>query len=143
MSGYRAYKFRIYPDAKQEIVLRKIIGCSRKIYNLMLADRQELYSLFKTGSIDKDTFKLMSKDILPSKYKKMEEYDYLKEADASAFSCEWTNLNSSYTNFFKDRAAFPKFKSKNKDKWSYKTLATNNNIRFVENDKCLKLPKVY
>lgn len=142
MSGYRAYKFRIYPDAKQEIVLRKIIGCSRKIYNLMLADRQELYSLFKTGSIDKDTFKLMSKDILPSKYKKMEEYDYLKEADASAFSCEWTNLNSSYTNFFKDRAAFPKFKSKNKDKWSYRTLATNNNIRFVENDKCLKLPKV-
>lgn len=106
MSGYRAYQFRIYPDAKQEIVLRKIIGCSRKIYNLMLADRQELYSLFKTGSIDKDTFKLMSKDILPSKYKKMEEYDYLKEADASAFSCEWTNLNSSYTNFLKTEQHF-------------------------------------
>ncbi|MBO6267244.1 MAG: helix-turn-helix domain-containing protein, partial [Synergistaceae bacterium] len=32
----RAYQFRLYPTEKQEVLLSKTFGCSRKIYNLML-----------------------------------------------------------------------------------------------------------
>ncbi|EJS46580.1 hypothetical protein ICG_05655 [Bacillus cereus BAG1X1-3] len=37
MSVNKAYKFRIYPNKKQEIVIAKTIGCSRFIFNHFLA----------------------------------------------------------------------------------------------------------
>ena len=36
----KAYKFRLYPTAKQEELIRKTIGCSRFVYNQTLAARK-------------------------------------------------------------------------------------------------------
>lgn len=36
----RAYKFRIYPTRKQEILIHKTFGCCRFVYNHMLADKK-------------------------------------------------------------------------------------------------------
>jgi putative transposase len=33
----KAYRFRIYPDAEQEVLFRRTIGCCRLVYNLCLA----------------------------------------------------------------------------------------------------------
>ena len=33
---YKAYKFRLYPDAEQEVLLAKTFGCARFIYNHFL-----------------------------------------------------------------------------------------------------------
>lgn len=38
-----AYKYRIYPNNEQKLYLAKTFGCSRLIYNLMLADRIKSY----------------------------------------------------------------------------------------------------
>jgi len=35
----KAFKFRLYPNAGQRILLAKTFGCARFIYNRMLADR--------------------------------------------------------------------------------------------------------
>ena len=35
----RAIKIRIYPDKEQSVQIEKTIGCSRFIYNQMLADK--------------------------------------------------------------------------------------------------------
>ena len=35
----RAVKIRIYPNAEQRVQIEKTIGCSRFIYNCMLADK--------------------------------------------------------------------------------------------------------
>ena len=44
MSNYlKAYKYRIYPNLEQREYLVKTFGCTRFIYNQMLADRIKSY----------------------------------------------------------------------------------------------------
>ena len=35
---YKCYKFRLYPDNEQEILLNKSFGCSRFVYNYYLSN---------------------------------------------------------------------------------------------------------
>ncbi|MES5930156.1 helix-turn-helix domain-containing protein [Bacillus cereus group sp. MG9] len=37
----KAYKFRIYPNKRQEILIAKTIGCSRFVFNHFLALRND------------------------------------------------------------------------------------------------------
>ena len=39
----KAYKFRIYPSEEQKIFFAKTFGCTRFIYNQMLADKISYY----------------------------------------------------------------------------------------------------
>ena len=39
----RAYRYRIYPEREQRILLAKTFGCCRFIYNRMLSDKIEWY----------------------------------------------------------------------------------------------------
>ena len=45
----KAYKYRLYPNKEQEIYLQKTFGCTRFIYNQMLADR--IRNLCKTDEL--------------------------------------------------------------------------------------------
>lgn len=137
-----SYKYRIYPNKQQEEQLKKTIGCSRLVYNLMLEDRQKLYEKFKNDNISKDEFDELNRKITPASYKK--EYEFLKEVDSLSLAWSWTNLNSAFSNFFKGlktskNIGYPKFKSKKKSKHSFTTSNVNNNI-VVENSY-IKLPK--
>jgi len=42
-----AYKFRLYPNDEQKIILAKTFGCVRFIYNKMLEDKIEHYKSTK------------------------------------------------------------------------------------------------
>ncbi|WP_353048622.1 helix-turn-helix domain-containing protein [Exiguobacterium sp. s145] len=46
---HKAYKFRIYPNKEQEILIAKTIGCSRFIFNHFLAKREESYKATRKG----------------------------------------------------------------------------------------------
>ena len=48
----KSYKFRIYPNKKQEELIQKTFGCCRFVYNYMLSYKEEIY---------KNTNKHMSK----------------------------------------------------------------------------------
>lgn len=39
----RAYQFRLYPTAEQEILIHKTFGCTRFLYNQMLDEKKEKY----------------------------------------------------------------------------------------------------
>ncbi|MBQ9375130.1 MAG: helix-turn-helix domain-containing protein, partial [Ruminococcus sp.] len=39
----KAYKFRIYPNEEQRILITKTFGCVRFIYNKMLGDKIKYY----------------------------------------------------------------------------------------------------
>lgn len=39
----KAYKFRIYPNKEQEILIAKTIGCSRFVFNHFLANWDNTY----------------------------------------------------------------------------------------------------
>lgn len=49
----KAYKYRLYPNLEQREYLVKTFGCTRFIYNKMLADKIEYYK--ETGEMLKNT----------------------------------------------------------------------------------------
>lgn len=126
MKQQKSYKFRLYPDLSQRILFEKTFGCSRFIWNQMLADRISHYE--QTGKSLKNT---------PAQYKK--EFPWLKEVDSLALCNVQLNLNKAYKSFFQSDFSFPKFKSK-KSAQSYKTNFQKGSI--VLSDGKVKLPKI-
>ena len=122
----KAYKFRLYPNEKQKQFFAKTFGCSRAVWNMMLADKIKHYE--KTGETLHNT---------PAQYKK--EFPWLKEVDSLALSNVQLNLQKAYKSFFQSGFGFPKFKKKNHNQ-SYKTNNQKGSIA-LENSY-VKLPKV-
>ena len=124
----KAYKYRLYPNKEQEIYLQKTFGCTRFIYNKMLADKIEYYK--ETGEMLKNT---------PAQYKK--EFEWLKEVDSLALANAQQNLEKAYKNFFRDKSiGFPKFKTK---KTNYHSYTTNNQKGTIYIDNgYVKIPKL-
>lgn len=135
----RAFKVRIYPNISQKIQINKTLGSCRKIYNLMLDERINVYEKLKD-----DKEKLHSYKYLTEKQYK-EEFDFLKEADSKALQQANKDLMKAYQNFYsslngkrKGKSGFPKFK-KRKLGSSYRTLGA---IDVDFNNKKVKLPKL-
>ena len=126
MIKQKSYKFRLYPNLEQRIFFEKTFGCSRFIWNQMLADRIAHYE--ETGESLKNT---------PAQYKK--EFPWLKEVDSLALANVQLNLNKAYKSFFQSRFGFPNFKSK-KTAQSYQTNNQKGTIALL--DGKVKLPKV-
>ena len=124
----RAYKYRVYPSGEQTEYFAKTFGCTRFVYNLMLADKIEYYKA--TEEMLKNT---------PAQYKK--EFPWLKEVDSLALANAQLNLDKAYKNFFRDKSVgFPKFKSKKTNNFSYTTNNQNGTI-YIDNGY-IKLPKL-
>lgn len=124
----KAYKFRLCPDSKEQVLFAKTFGCVRFIYNKMLGDKIKYYEETKQ--------KLNN---TPAQYKK--EFEWLKEVDSLALANAQMNLQAAYNNFFRNKSVgFPKFKSKHRCQDSYTTNNQGGNIRIE--GKHIKLPKI-
>ena len=124
----KAYKYRLYPNKEQEILLAKTFGCVRFIYNKMLSDKIEHY---------KETKEKLNNT--PAQYKK--EFEWLKEVDSLALANEQMNLQTAYNNFFRSpKVGFPKFKSRKRNRFSYTTNNQNGTVSIK--DGKLRLPKI-
>ena len=131
----KAYKFRLQPNKEQGVLLNKTFGCTRFVYNKMLAERKEIYETHKDN---KEELK-KHKNPTPAKYKT--EFEWLKEVDSLALANAQMNLQTAYKNFFRDKKiGFPKFKSKHRNRDSYTTNNQGGNIRIEEGK--IKLPKL-
>ena len=122
----KAYKFRLYPNQEQRQLFAKTFGCSRAIWNMMLADKIKHYEETKETLYN-----------TPAQYKK--EFPWLKEVDSLALANVQLNLQIAYKNFFRSGFGFPKFKKKNHYQ-SYKTNNIKGTIAIL-NGK-VKLPKI-
>jgi putative transposase len=133
----KAYKYRLYPNKEQQVYLQKTFGCTRFIYNQMLADRIKSYE--ENKDLDIKAIKYPT----PAQYKK--EYEWLKEVDSLALANAQINLDKAYRNFFRDKTVgFPKFKSKKNNHKSYTTnnqKTTKGDTIYIENNR-IKLPKL-
>ena len=129
----KAYKYRIYPTSEQKLYLAKTFGCTRFIYNQMLADRIKSYE--ENKDLDIKAIKYPT----PAQYKK--KYEWLKEVDSLALANAQMNLDKAYKNFFRDKSVgFPKFKSKKTNRFSYTTNNQNGTI-YIDNGY-IKIPKL-
>lgn len=133
----KAYKYRIYPNREQEILIHKTFGCVRFVYNHFLEERIRAYK--ENG--ESRTFFQQNKTLTDLK----KEFDWLQEPDKNALQNALRNLNTAYQNFFRNvkkggAPGFPKFKSKKNGHNSYQTAANGNCIRIER--KRVRLPKL-
>ena len=133
----KCYKYRIYPNAEQEIVIQKTFGCCRFAFNRYLGKRIEMYKE------DKSTFNYSDCSADMTTLKK--ELAWLKEIDSTALQSSLKDLDFAYQNFFRrvkngEKPGFPRFKSKRDSRKSYKSKTVGKNIELFE--KSIKLPKL-
>ena len=102
----KVYKFRIYPNKEQEILLSKHFGCSRFIYNYFLNQRKEQYQKDNKS----DNYYKQAKSL--TELKKQDEYNWLKEVNSQTIQFALRNLDTAYDRFFRKLAQFPNFKSR-------------------------------
>ena len=133
---YKAFKFRLYPNTSQEILINKTFGCVRLVYNYFLDE------CINKGYIR--AFDMCSE--IKELYNK---YPFLKEIDSCSLRCAVFNLENSFKNYFSKRTNYPKFKSRF-NKQSFKRTCTKrtykgkeySNIILDLNNKKIKLPKL-
>ena len=135
----KSYKYRLYPNKKQEELIQKTFGCKRFVYNKCLAYRQEKYIKEKVflSRIDCNNWKnqVLKKD-----------FPWLCEIDKCALDNAVVDMDNAYQRFFKNKTGYPKFKSKKKNCNSYKTnfmnSSTNGSIEVSFENNKIKLPKL-
>lgn len=131
----KAYKFRIMPNSKQQIMFAKTFGCVRLVYNRYLDKKIKLYKNEKVSL----SYTKCAADMAEMKH--TDEYRFLKEVDSIALQQSLRHLDTAFQNFFKNpKIGFPRFKSKKSNRRSYTTNCVNGNIKLA--DGYLTLPKV-
>lgn len=132
---FKSYKFRIYPNKEQEILIQKTFGCVRFVYNQCLS--------YKIDKYKNENISLSGFDVNNYKNRVLKnQYEWLREVDKWALDNAIMNLDSAYQKFFKEHGGFPKFKSKKTSRKSYKTNYTNKNIEIDFYNRKAKLPKL-
>lgn len=128
----QSYKFRIYPNAKQQELIQKTFGCARFVYNYYLNKKIKIYKDSKQSYGYYDC----CADLTLLK----KETEWLNEVDKWALQNSLKNLDNAYRKFFKEHSGYPKLKSKHDNRKSYRTTFTNNNIELKNG--FIKLPKL-
>ena len=137
----KAYKFRLYPNCEQKILINKTFGCTRFIYNYYLNKKQELYK--------SEHKNLNAYDCIKDIKNLYDERPYLKEVDSCSLRCALFDLDNAYQKFFKEKIGFPNYKIKH-EKNSYRTNYIKNtyknkiyeNIKLDLIKKEITLPKL-
>lgn len=133
MKLLRGYKFRVYPNKKQEVALAKNFGCVRFIYNHMLAKKIKAY---ETENKRLSRFDLSA---TVTEMKTQEEYKWLNEVNSQSLQAALRDLDNAFTRFFREKKGFPSFKSK---KTSRRSFQCPQNVKIdFENNK-LTIPKI-
>lgn len=109
MANY-TYKYRIYPNETQQVLLNKHFGCVRFIYNHFLNQRVDAYMNQQKS--------LNYYDNAASLTELKKELVWLKEVNSQSLQFSLKCLEGAYGKFFARSAKFPRFKSK-KSKQSF------------------------
>jgi putative transposase len=133
---YKTFRFRLYPNDNQIILINKTFGCYRFIYNYFL-------------NICQDNGYRCAFDMIKEIPYLKNKYEWLKEIDSCSLRCALFNLEDAYKNFFSKRSKHPTFKSKfNKQTYRTNYITSEykgkkySNIELDLTNKKIKLPKI-
>ena len=88
---YKAYKFRMYPDEEQVIILNSFLGTKRFIYNNYLSKKEKYRQekvIYNLSDMKKDLVNLQ------------QEYPWLKDIDSCILKTSLEDLENSYNRFY-------------------------------------------
>ncbi|KGF73550.1 transposase [Neosynechococcus sphagnicola sy1] len=102
----KAYRYRFYPTAEQESLLRRTMGCVRLVYNRALAARTEAW-YERQERID-----YIQTSAMLTECKKQDDLQFLNEVSCVPLQQGLRHLQTAYKNFFDGRAKYPNFKKK-------------------------------
>ena len=143
----RAVKIRLYPNKEQAMMINKLLGCYRVVYNQCLNRKIESYkNEGKTENLS-TLGQFVHHELL-----KDDNFIWLREQNTKVLKQAVKDMLSAYKNFFEQHSGYPKFKSKHDNKQScrfelgaiskrndyttyYLSLANIRNARFRCNEK--------
>lgn len=134
----KGLEIRLYPSKEQRVLIDKTLGCSRFVYNHVLALKKELWEDYKL------TFNPKLKSF-------KEEWKFLTKVPSQALANSYIDCLTAFNNFFnsikgksKQQTKFPKFHKKGlKD--SFRIAATKTSKGYdirVEDFEHIKVPKL-
>lgn len=126
------YKFRIYPNEEQKVLLEKHFGSVRFVYNWALDFSQQQY---KTNGKYLGWMSIAtSKELKQLKL----ENTWLKEINSQSICNSMAHLGKAFDRFFKHQSGFPKYKSKYDNHQSFEVPA---GLKLDFKHKKIQIPK--
>ena len=102
----KAFKYRFYPTAEQENLLRRTMGSTRLVYNRALAARTEAWYERQERVGYNETSSMLTE------WKKDESLSFLNEVSCVPLQQGLRHLQKAFSNFWAGRAKYPNFKKK-------------------------------
>ena len=134
----KGLEVRLYPSKEQRVLIDRTLGCSRFVYNHVLALKKELW----------EDYKLLFNPNLKS-FK--EEWKFLTKVPSQALTNSYLDCMTAFNNFFnslkgksKTKQSFPKFHKKGQ-KDSFRISATKTSKGYdirIEDYEHIKVPKL-
>ena len=133
----RGLEIRLYPSKEQRVLIDRTLGCSRFVYNHVLALKKELWEDYKLS-------------FNPNLKSFKEEWKFLTKVPSQALANSYMDCMTAFNNFFnslngksKTKQSFPKFHKKGQ-KDSFRIAATKTSkgydIRIADYEH-IKVPK--
>ena len=104
----KGLEVRLYPSKEQRVLIDRTLGCSRFVYNHVLALKKELWEDYKLS-------------FNPNLKSFKEEWKFLTKVPSQALANSYMDCLQAYNNFFnslkgksKAKQSFPKFHKKDK-----------------------------
>lgn len=134
----KGLEIRLYPSKEQRALIDRTLGCSRFVYNHVLALKKELWEDYKLSFNPKlKSFK--------------EEWKFLTKVPSQALANSYMDCLTAFNNFFnslkgksKAKQSFPKFHKKGQ-KDSFRIAATKTSKGYdirIEDHEHIKVPKL-
>jgi putative transposase len=134
----KGLEIRLYPSKEQRILIDRTLGCSRFVYNHVLALKKELWEDYKLS-------------FNPNLKSFKEEWKFLTKVPSQALANSYMDCMTAFNNFFssikgksKAEQRFPKFHKKGQ-KDSFRIAATKTSKGYdirIEDYEHIKVPKL-
>ena len=133
MIQHKGYKFRIYPNKAQAVILSRFFGCCRFVYNRCLSYRKDVYAFEKRNVSQYECMRLVTQ------MRHDPDYAWLSSCDSMSLQESIKDLSKAFANFFRKQGGYPKFHKKSSVQ-TYRTRNQSGGIRIEENR--IVLPKL-
>lgn len=134
----KGLEIRLYPNKEQRVLIDRTLGCSRFVYNHVLAIKKELWEDYKLS-------------FNPNLKSFKEEWKFLTKVPSQALANSYMDCMTAFNNFFnsikkktKQEVKFPKFHKKGQ-KDSFRIAATKTSKGYdirIEDYVYIKIPKL-